>query len=42
MGQQRRQLDLAARLIDGGGLHRGDLMLAEAFADDLETAASDA
>ena len=36
MRQQRRELDLAARLVDRGGLHRGDLVLAKALADDFE------
>jgi hypothetical protein len=35
MSQQGRELDLTARLVDGGGLDRSDLMLAKAFADDI-------
>ena len=38
MGQERRETNLAAGLIDRGGLHRGNLMLAEALADDIKAA----
>jgi hypothetical protein len=38
MGQKRRQPDLARVLIDGRGLDRGDLVLAEALADDIKPA----
>src|ERR1035437_7039772 len=38
MGQQCSQPDLAALLIDGRGLHRGDLVLAKALAHDIKAA----
>jgi hypothetical protein len=38
MGQQRGQPDLAGILVDGGGLHRGDLVLAKTFANDIKPA----
>src|SRR6266851_3525494 len=38
MGQERGQPDLAGILVDGGGLHRGDLMLPETFANDIQAA----
>lgn len=37
--QQRDKPDLAAGLIDRGGLHRGNLVLAKALADDINAAA---
>src|ERR1700682_888750 len=37
MGQERRQPDLAGVMVDVGGLDRGDLMLAQALANDIET-----
>ena len=36
MGEQGGELDLPARLVDRGGLDRGDLMLAEDLADDIK------
>ena len=36
--QQRGQPDLAGVLVDGGGLDGGDLVLAEALADDIKAA----
>jgi hypothetical protein len=38
MGQERREPDLAALLVDGRGLDRGNLVLAEAFTDDVKPA----
>ena len=38
MRQQRGQPDLADVLVDGRGLDGGDLVLAEALADDIEPA----
>ncbi len=38
MGQKRGELDLAAGLVDRGGLDGGDLVLAEALAHDVEPA----
>jgi hypothetical protein len=38
MGQKGRQLNLAAVLVDGGGLDRRDFMLAKAFAYNIEAA----
>jgi hypothetical protein len=35
MGQERREPDLVAFLVDGRGLERGDLVLAKALADDI-------
>ncbi len=36
MGQKGGQSDLAAFLVDRGGLHGGDLVLAQALADNVE------
>lgn len=36
MGEQRGELDLAARLFDTGGLDGGNLLLAESLADDVQ------
>jgi hypothetical protein len=38
MGQKGGQSDLAAFLVDGGSLDRGDLMLAKDFADRIKAA----
>ena len=38
MGEDGRQIDDAGRLVDGGGLHRGDFVLAERLARDFEPA----
>jgi hypothetical protein len=38
MRQEGCQPDLAGLRVDGGGLHRRDLMLAQAFPDDIEPA----
>jgi hypothetical protein len=38
MCQERREPDLAAFLVDGRSLDRGDLMLAQALADDIKSA----
>ena len=38
VGQHGRELDHAGRLIDGGGLYGGDLVLAERLAHDVEPA----
>jgi hypothetical protein len=35
MGKHRRQADGPARHVDGGRLHRSDLLLAERFADEV-------
>jgi hypothetical protein len=36
MGEEGGELDLPARLVDRGGLDRGDLMLAEDLADNIK------
>ncbi len=38
VGEHRRQVENAGRLVDGGGLHRRDLMLTERFSHDVEAA----
>src|SRR5260370_25110968 len=38
MGEHSRQSDEASLLVDGGGLHGRDLVLAQSFADEVEPA----
>jgi hypothetical protein len=35
MRQRRGQPDQSSRIVNRGGLHRGDLVLAQALADDI-------
>jgi hypothetical protein len=38
MSEQRGEIDQAGRLVDGGRLHRGNLVLAKNLAHNIETA----
>jgi len=42
MGQQRGEIDLTGCRVDGGSLDGGDLVLAEALANNIKAQASEA